>query len=350
MGSACEVTAISGTWVWVAFNALVLALLALDLGVFHRRAHAVRPKEAAVWVAAWAALAVAFGIGIFLARGSQAGLEFFAGYLVEQALSVDNIFVFILIFSSFGVAPQYQHRVLFWGIVGALVMRGVMIGAGAFLIEQVHWVTYVFGGFLIVTAVRMARQKEGGIAPEANPVIRMLRRIVPLTKRYHGHRFIVRRGRRWAATPLLLVLVLLETTDVVFAVDSIPAVFGVTRDPFIVYTSNVFAILGLRSLYFVLAGVIGRFHFLKLGLSAILAFVGAKMVLAEVYHVPIGASLAVIAGVLAAAVAASFLFPRRAAAHSPVEHDPLGPGTRLIELPVPGDPSRRPRPVNREGV
>ncbi len=321
-----EGTAISGIWVWVGFNALILALLALDLGVFHRRAHVVRPREAAYWVAAWVTLAVGFGAVVFHTRGSQAGLEFFAGYLVEQALSVDNIFVFVLIFSYFGVPTQLQHRVLFWGILGALVMRGVMIGAGTLLLHRFHWVTYVFGGFLLATAVRMATQKESSIALEANPVIRLLRHLLPLTKRYHGQRFLVRRGQRWAATPLLLVLVLLETTDLVFAVDSIPAVFGVTRDPLIVYTSNVFAILGLRSLYFVLAGVIERFHFLKLGLSVILGFVGAKMVLADVYHVPTGASLAVIAVLLALAVSASLLFPRRAAAHMPVEHDPLGPG------------------------
>jgi tellurite resistance protein TerC len=303
-------TAIDTTAWWIGFSTFVLAVLALDLGVFHRRAHAVRAREAAAWVAVWVTLALGFGLGVAHFRGSQSGLEFFAGYLIEQALSVDNIFVFVLIFSYFGVAPKYQHRVLFWGILGALVMRGVMIAAGTYLIHRFHWITLVFGAFLVVTGVRMAMQREGAIDPRANPVIRLVRRLVPVTRRYHEQRFFIRRNGVWAATPLFIVLVLVETTDVVFAVDSIPAVFGVTRDPFIVYTSNVFAILGLRSLYFLLADIVTRFRYLKLGVSVVLAFVGVKMLLADVYPIPIGPSLGVIAGVLATSVAASLLASR----------------------------------------
>jgi len=304
---------------WIAFNAFVLLVLALDLGIFHRKAHAIGVREAAAWTAVWVTLAVLFGLGVYHFRGGATALEFYTGYLVEQALSVDNIFVFVLIFSYFQVPASYQHRVLFWGILGALVMRGMMIGAGAYLIHRFHWITYVFGGFLVVTGIRMATQSESSIKPEANPVIRLIRRFVPVSEDYAGQRFFVRDGARRIATPLFVVLVLVETTDLVFAVDSIPAVFGVTRDPFVVYTSNVFAILGLRSLYFLLADVIGRFHFLKLGLAFVLGFVGIKMLIVELYRVPIGASLGVIAGVLAISVVASLLFPKKAEAHSPVQ-------------------------------
>jgi tellurite resistance protein TerC len=267
----------------------------------------------------WVTLAVLFGLGVYHFRGGATALEFYTGYLVEQALSVDNIFVFVLIFSYFQVPASYQHRVLFWGILGALVMRGVMIGAGAYLIHRFHWITYVFGGFLVVTGIRMATQRESSIKPEANPVIRLIRRLVPVSEDYAGQRFFVRDGGRRIATPLFVVLVLVETTDLVFAVDSIPAVFAVTRDPFVVYTSNVFAILGLRSLYFLLADVIWRFHFLKLGLAFVLGFVGIKMLIVELYRLPIGASLGVIAGVLAISVVASLLFPKKAEAHSPLQ-------------------------------
>lgn len=304
-------------WLWVGFNVFVLAMLAVDLGVFHRRAHEVSLREAAVWSAVWISLALAFGYGIYHFRGPQAGLEFLTGYLIEKALSVDNIFVFVLVFSYFNVASRYQHRVLFWGILGALVMRGTMIAAGAALIHRFHWVIYVFGGFLIITGIRMATHPMHAIAPEANPVIRLVRRLVPVTDQYHGQSFFTYEsigGRvRRVATPLFVVLVLVETTDLIFALDSIPAIFAVTTDPFLVYTSNVFAILGLRALYFLLAGVIHRFHYLRLGLSAVLVFVGVKMVLADVYHVPIGLSLGIIALVLAVSVAASLLFPKRVA-------------------------------------
>src|SRR3954452_5239613 len=291
-------------------------MLTLDLGVFHRRAHEVSVKEAATWSAVWVALALGFNYGIYHFRGEQAGLEFLAGYLIEKALSVDNIFVFVLIFSYFRVPPEYQHRVLFWGILGALVMRGVMIGLGSYLIHHFEWVLYVFGAFLVWTGYRMARQDERVIEPEANPVIRLVRRLVPVTGSYHGPSFFVRESAarpgvssRIVATPLFVVLALVETTDLIFAVDSIPAVFAVTRDPFLVYSSNVFAILGLRALYFLLSGIIGRFRYLKFGLSVVLIFVGAKMLLADVYKVPIGLSLGGIAAVIAASIIASLIVP-----------------------------------------
>jgi tellurite resistance protein TerC len=310
-------------WLWVGFNAFVLAMLAIDLGVFHRSAHEVSVKEAAIWSTVWVALALGFNYGIYHFRGEQAGLEFLAGYLIEKALSVDNIFVFVLIFSYFRVPPKYQHRVLFWGILGALVMRGVMIGLGSYLIHHFEWVLYVFGAFLVWTGYRMARQDERAIEPEANPVIRLVRRLVPVTGTYHGPSFFIRetagtggRARR-LATPLFVVLVLVETTDLIFAVDSIPAVFAVTRDPFLVYSSNVFAILGLRALYFLLSGVIGKFRHLKFGLSVVLIFVGGKMLLADVYKVPIGLSLGVIAAVIGASILTSLFFPARSESHPP---------------------------------
>jgi len=334
-------------WVWVAFNAFVLAMLALDLFVFHRKAHEVRLREAAAWSAFWIALSLVFNLGVYLVLGPETGLEFLTGYLIEKALSVDNIFVFVLIFSYFGVPAKYQHRVLFWGILGALLMRGAMIGAGAYLISRFHWVIYIFGAFLVVTGIRMAMQKEHSIDPGANPVIRLVRRLLPVTNRYHGQKFLVRElgadGRlRVVATPLLVVLLLVETTDLIFAVDSIPAVFAVTRDPFIVYTSNVFAILGLRALYFLLAGVVHRFHFLKLGLSLVLVFVGSKMLASEWFKLPIGISLGVIAALLTGSVVASLLWPREAEEQTPVEHDPMpaetgGPRVAPIEASRPED-------------
>jgi len=328
-------------WAWAGFNAFVLALLALDLFVFHRKAHEVRIREAALWSSVWIGLALAFNAGIYVTLGREAGLEFLAGWLIEKALSVDNIFVFVLIFSYFRVPPRYQHRVLFWGILGALVLRGTMIGAGAYLISHFHWVIYIFGGFLILTGIRMARHDERDIEPESNPVLKLIRRIVPVTADYRGQKFFVKehgaRTARLVATPLFVVLLLVETTDLIFAVDSIPAVFAVTLDPFIVYTSNVFAILGLRALYFLLAGIIHRFHYLKIGLSGILVFVGAKMLLTDVVHVPVGYSLGVIAAVLAGSVGASFLFPRGAEAKNPVVHDPVAPREGVAGAPVPDE-------------
>lgn len=303
-------------WVWVGFNLFVLLMLALDLGVFHRKARAVAPREAAIWSAVWIALALAFGYGISHFLGRQAGLEFITGYLIEKALSVDNLFVFVLIFSYFGVAPEKQHRVLFWGIIGALVMRGVMIAAGAALIERFHWIIYLFGAFLIFTGIRMAIHDDEEIHPERNPVLRLASRLIPIDYGDHGEKFFIRQelGRtgktRRAATLLFVVLLLIETSDLLFAVDSIPAIFAVTRDPFLVYTSNIFAILGLRSLYFLLADLIGRLHYLKYGLAAVLAFVGVKMLLSEIRPIPVAVSLGVIAGLLALSAAASLVFTR----------------------------------------
>ncbi len=309
------------TWLWIAFNAFVVAMLAVDLLVFHKDAHEVRAAEAATWTVVWVVLAVAFGGGIYAFMGRDAALEYFAGYVIEKSLSVDNIFVFVLIFGYFGVPLRYQHRVLFWGIFGALVMRGAMIAAGAYLIQHFHWVIYVFGGFLVVTGIRMATQREHHIEPESNPVLRIMRRLIPVTNEYHGHKFFVREavaGRiRFVATPLFAVLTLVETTDLIFAVDSIPAIFAVTQEPFIVYSSNVFAILGLRALYFLLAGVIHRFHYLRVGLSVVLVFVGTKMLLTDVYKIPIGLSLAVILLVLAGSVALSLLRARGAPHQAP---------------------------------
>ncbi len=307
------------TWLWIGFNVFVLAMLAVDLLVFHKDAHEVASGEAAAWTAVWVALAVLFGGGVYAFMGRDAGLEYFAGYLIEKALSVDNIFVFVLIFGFFRVPLRYQHRVLFWGILGALVMRGVMIAAGAYLIQQFHWIIYVFGAFLVFTGIRMATQSEHHIDLESNLVIRTIRRLLPVTSKYDGQKFFVRQdvgGRlQLAATPLFVVLALVETTDLIFAVDSIPAIFAVTQDPFIVYSSNVFAILGLRALYFLLAGVIDRFHYLKAGLSVVLVFVGAKMLAADIYEIPIGVSLGVIVSILALAVAASLFWPRPSTPH-----------------------------------
>jgi len=300
-------------WLWAAFNAFVLVMLAVDLLVFHKEAHEVRSSEAAWWSVLWITLALLFGAGVYRYMGRDAGLEYFAGYLIEKALSVDNIFIFVLIFGYFRVPPRYQHRVLFWGILGALVMRGAMIAAGAYLIAQFHWVIYIFGAFLVFTGIRMAFQDQHDLDPESTFAIRLIRRVLPVTREYRGQKFFVREqiaGRlRVAATPLFVVLGLVEMTDLIFAVDSIPAIFAVTQDSFIVYSSNVFAILGLRALYFLLADVIRRFHYLKVGLSAILVFVGLKMLAADVYKVPIGASLAVIVLILGAAAAASWLWP-----------------------------------------
>jgi tellurite resistance protein TerC len=235
-------------WMWVGFNLFVLAMLALDLGIFHRKAHVVSLKEAAVWSIVWITLALVFNSGIYFWSGPEPALKFFTGYLIEKSLSVDNIFVFVLIFSAFSVPAAFQHRVLFWGILGALLMRGTLILAGSVLLNEFHWIIYVFGAFLILTGIKMAFQRHAEQHPEDNPLVRLVRRLLPMTNGYEGDRFFVRRAGKWLATPLLLVLLSVEFTDLIFAVDSIPAIFAVTQDPFIVYTSNVFAILGLRSL------------------------------------------------------------------------------------------------------
>jgi tellurite resistance protein TerC len=295
---------------WVGFTALVLGLLALDLFVLHRKPHAVRPKEALAWALVYGALALLFCGGVYLRFGSDKAMEFMAGYVIEEALSVDNLFVFLVIFAYFKVPKELQHRVLFWGVVGALVLRAIFILLGATLIQSFHGVTYIFGGFLVITGIKLLVRRDDGVHPERNPLLRLLRRVLPVTSGYKGSHFTVRQDGRRFATPLLLVLVLIEATDVVFAVDSIPAVFAVSSDPFIVYTSNIFAILGLRSLYFALAGMMERFHYLKVGLALVLAFVGGKMLLAGVFKIPIGWSLGVVLLLLAGSVAASLLRPR----------------------------------------
>ncbi len=300
-------SSIGSPLLWGGFTLLILSMFVLDLGVFHRKAHAIRPREALVWVLICVGLAALFNLCVWRCFGSQKALEFLTGYLIEEALSIDNLFVFMVVFSSFSVPPAYQHRVLFWGIVGALVMRGIFIVVGAALIHTFHWVVFIFGGFLVITGVKFLSQKETRIHPQQNPVLRLFRRITPVVLEYHGSRFtVVLKGRRYA-TLLLLVLVVVEATDVVFAIDSIPAVFAVTTDPFIVYTSNIFAILGLRALYFLLANAVSRFHYLKIGLGCVLIFVGAKMLVSEYYVVPVGLSLGVISGLLGLSIIASLL-------------------------------------------
>ncbi len=300
--------------IWLGFNLFVLLMLALDLGVFHRQAHDVSIREASLWSVAWIALALTFNVILYFWRGGEVALQFLTGYVIEKSLSVDNIFVFVLLFGYFAVPPIYQHRVLFYGILGALLMRGLMIAAGAALIKEFHWIIYLFGGFLIFTGIRMALHRNEELHPEQNPIVRLVRRVIPVTPEYHGQQFFVRQAGVLMATPLFLTLVLVEFTDLVFAVDSIPAIFAVTTDPFIVYTSNVFAILGLRSLYFVLRGAVSKFHYLKLSLAAVLTFVGVKMVLSDLYKIPVAVSLVVIATLLAVGVIASLWRNRRAEA------------------------------------
>lgn len=295
-------------WFWVGFNAFILAMLALDLGVFHRRAHAVSLREAGIWSAVWVALALTFNAGLYVLWGPEPALQFLAGYVIEKSLSVDNVFVFVMLFSYFAVPAQYQHRVLFWGILGALVMRGLFIAAGAYALQQFHWVIYLFGAILLVTGIKMAMRSES-FDPGSNPLLRLVRRVLPVSDRYDGQRFWTRVDGRLVATPLFLVLLLVEAADLVFAIDSIPAIFAVTQEPFLVYTANVFAILGLRSMYFLLAGVVHRFVYLKYGLAAVLVFVGIKMLLIDVYKIPVAASLAVIATLIGTSVALSLLRP-----------------------------------------
>ena len=300
---------IGSPWLWVGFTAFVLAMLVLDLVVFHRKVHEVHVREGLVWTAVWIALALLFNLGVYVWFGPERALEFFSGYLIEKVLSVDNIFVFIVIFSVFAVPAELQHTVLLWGILGALVMRAFFIVLGAALLQRFHWISYLFGAFLVFTGIKLLVQRAKEVHPEQNPLLRVVRRLVPFVDDYRGKRFtVLERGKRHA-TPLLLVLLTIELTDIVFAVDSIPAVFAITADPFIVFTSNIFAILGLRALYFALAGIMGKFHYLKFGLSLVLVFAGAKMVVADVYTLPIWASLVVIAGLLGGAVVASLLHP-----------------------------------------
>jgi len=298
-------------FLWIAFNLLVLVLLFLDLKVFHRDAHAISVKEALWSSAVWILLALSFGAGVWIFRGAPLGLQFFTGYLIEESLSVDNLFVFLVVFSYFKVPRELQHRVLFWGILGALVMRAIFIIAGVTLIQRFHWVVYLFGGFLLFTGWNLFKGKNDEIEPEKNWMLKLTRRFVPVSEHYEKSRFFIRRNGQIFATPLFIVLLVIETTDILFAVDSIPAVLSVSTDPFIVYTSNIFAILGLRSLYFALAGLMQMFHYLHYGLGAILIFVGFKMVLADIYKVPIGMALGVIAGILILSIIFSIRYSKK---------------------------------------
>lgn len=296
----------------ILFNVFVIAMLLLDLGVFQRKEHEIGIREALGWSAFWIALSLAFNLGLYFWQGKEVALQFLTGYLIEKALSVDNLFVFLLLFMYFKVPGKYQHKVLFWGILGALVMRGALITIGVALITKFHWIIYVFGVFLVFTGVKMGFQKETAeVHPEKNIVVRLFRKLIPVTAGYHGSKFFVKIDGRWYATLLTIVLIVVETTDLVFAVDSIPAIFAITTDPFIVYTSNVFAILGLRALYFALAGLMNLFHYLKIGLAVVLSFVGVKMLLAEVYPIPIVVALGVVGSVIALSVLASIIWPSK---------------------------------------
>jgi tellurite resistance protein TerC len=296
---------------WLGFNLFVVAMLALDLGVFHRKSHEVKFKEALAWSGVWIALAFGFAALIYFWQGHQPALEFVTGYVVEESLSVDNLFVFLVLFRYFKVLPEYQHKVLFWGIIGALVTRGTFIIVGVGLINRFHWIIYVFGAFLIFKGITMFRSEESDVEPEKNFFLRLLRRFVPVTESYEGGKFFVVRDAKRYATPLFIVLLVVEFTDVAFATDSIPAILAITKNAFIVYTSNVFAILGLRSLFFALAGLMDLFHHLHYGLSALLIFIGAKMLTSEHYPIPTHIALIVVAAILATSVAASLMFPKK---------------------------------------
>jgi tellurite resistance protein TerC len=295
---------------WILFNVFVVAMLVLDLGVFHRRTHTVKFREALIWSMVWIAMAGAFAVVIYFWHGRTPSLEFVTGYVIELSLSVDNLFVFLLIFRFFQVPPDHQHKVLFWGILGALIMRAAFIVAGVGLIQRFHWIIYVFGAFLVYSGIKLFSQENAEIHPEKNPVLRLFRKWVPVTKEYEGNKFFVRRPGFYA-TPLLVVLVVVETTDLLFAVDSIPAILAITRDAFIVYTSNVFAIMGLRSMYFALAGMMEMFRYLHYGLSLVLIFVGAKMLLSHYYEIPTVVALGCVAGVLLVSVLASVVHPKK---------------------------------------
>jgi tellurite resistance protein TerC len=296
---------------WVAFNLFVLAAVALDLGVFNRRLHKVELKEAAISSVVWVVLSLLFGVGVFHYWGRQPALEFFTGYLIEKALSVDNLFLFLVIFRTFAIDERFQHRMLEWGILGALIMRAVMIAAGSALIERFSWVLYLLGAFLIYAGAHMLFAKKEQVHPEQNPIVRFATKHLRVTREYHGEHFFTRVKGKLYATPLFLVLVVVEMTDVTLAIDSIPAIFGITTDAFIVYTSNVFAILGLRAMYFLLAGVLNRLRFLTVGLSFVLIFIGGKMIAGYWLHVPESVSLLTVLGILVVALVASLLFPAK---------------------------------------
>lgn len=297
-------------FVWAGFLLFVLLMLALDLGVFHRNSHEVKIREALIWSAVWISLALLFNVGVYFLMGKEKAIEFLTGYVIEKSLSVDNLFVFIMVFSYFNVDTKYQHKVLFWGILGALVMRAIFIFAGVALIQQFHWIIYIFGAFLIFTGIKMLAQKDEKIEPEKNPLVRLFKRFFPVTDTMHGDRFFVKINAKIVATPLFIVLLIIEFTDLIFAVDSIPAILAISTDTFIIFTSNVFAILGLRALYFALAGIAKLFYYLKYGLSAILVFVGVKMVIAGFFKIPVMYSLLVIVSILTFSILASVIFPK----------------------------------------
>jgi len=296
-------------WAWGGFIVFVLLMLAIDLGLFNRRAHVISMKEALVWSAVWISLALLFNVGVYIFKGHHAGTEFLTGYLIELSLSMDNLFVFLLIFTYFAIPRKLQHKTLYWGILGALVMRAIMIAGGVALINRFHWIVYIFGAFLVFTGIRMLFQSEMEVAPERNPVIKLARKLFRVTQDYEDDRFFVRHKALLYATPMFLVLLMIETTDLIFAVDSIPAILAITRDTFVVYTSNVFAILGLRSFYFALSGMFYKFRYLKVGLSVVLAYVGVKMLLSEFFHIPTLISLAVVVVLIGGSILISFLRP-----------------------------------------
>lgn len=322
----------NSTWLWIGFSAFILLMLALDLGLFNRKAHSITYREASAWSIVWVSLALIFAGLVFYYQGTEMGLMFVTGYVIELSLSVDNLFVFLLIFSYFKVPARFQHRVLFWGVLGALIMRLTMIFIGAALIQRFHWIIYVFGGFLVYTGIKMFRQEDSDLQPEDNPIVQFVTRHIPITRHYDEDKFFTRVDGKLTGTLLFLVLVIVEVTDLVFAVDSIPAIFAITTNTFIVYTSNVFAILGLRSLYFLLAGVVEKFHYLKTGLAIVLTFIGVKMLLTALhFHIPIQISLAFVFIVLAGSIVASMIWPREAPLKIDVD---LPPGLR--PTPEPG--------------
>ncbi|NIV11799.1 MAG: TerC/Alx family metal homeostasis membrane protein [Aliifodinibius sp.] len=305
---------------WSVFNVFIVAMLIVDLVVLHKEDEPVSIKEALYWTGLWIVLALIFGVGVYYYMGTQTALDYYTGYLIEKSLSVDNIFVFLLVFTYFKVPDAFQHKVLFWGIFGALVMRLIFIFTGVALIERFHWIIYVFGGFLVFTGIKLAMEKDKEVHPERNPVLILVRRFFPTTKNYHGSKFFIRKMGRLIATPLFIVLVVIETTDLVFALDSIPAILAITHDEFIIYSSNAFAILGLRALYFAVAGIMRLFHYLHYGLSLILVFVGVKMLLSDFYHIPTPYALAFITGALTLSIIASILYPKE---EDPVEAENL---------------------------
>jgi len=298
-------------YVWLGFLAFVFLMLAVDLGVFNRNAHVVKVKEALIWSAVWIGLSLIFNLGVYYYLGKVKALEFLTGYLIEKSLSVDNLFVFIMLFTFFGVERKYQHKVLFWGILGALIMRAIFIFAGVALINKFHWIIYIFGAFLVFTGIKMLFHKDEQIDPDKNPLVRLFKKFIPVTPEMHGSKFFIKINRKRFATPLFIALIVIEVTDLIFAADSIPAILAISHDTFIIFTSNVFAILGLRALYFALAGITEYFYYLKYGLSIILAFVGVKMIISPFYEVPIVASLLIILAVLVLCVLISIIFPQK---------------------------------------